>query len=102
MWAPAFHPSLSLDHLPHSLESSPCHDYNTHNDNSTIFYFLQLSSTFSDSLPLPWRVRRQKTHSSWQECERRYYLLANAPLATPLAEFARVFKAEHRIEESLQ
>jgi SRSO17 transposase len=30
------------------------------------------------------------------------YLLANAPLATPPAEFARVFKAEHRIEESLQ
>jgi SRSO17 transposase len=30
------------------------------------------------------------------------YLLANAPLATPSAEFARVFKAEHRIEECLQ
>jgi SRSO17 transposase len=30
------------------------------------------------------------------------YLLSNAPLDTPLAEFARVFKAEHRIEECLQ
>src|SRR5262249_57017820 len=30
------------------------------------------------------------------------YLLSNAPPATPLAEFARVFKAQHRIEECLQ
>jgi len=30
------------------------------------------------------------------------YLLASAPLATPLAEFARVFKAEHRVEECLK
>jgi SRSO17 transposase len=30
------------------------------------------------------------------------YLLAYAPLATPLAEFARVFKAEHRVEECLK
>jgi SRSO17 transposase len=30
------------------------------------------------------------------------YLLSSAPLATPLPEFARVFKAEHRIEECLQ
>jgi SRSO17 transposase len=30
------------------------------------------------------------------------YLLACAPLTTPLEEFARVFKAEHRIEESLK
>src|ERR1700722_1038657 len=30
------------------------------------------------------------------------YLLSNAPLATPLTEFARVFKAQHRIEECLQ
>ena len=30
------------------------------------------------------------------------YLLSNASLTTPLAEFARVFKAEHRIEECLQ
>ena len=30
------------------------------------------------------------------------YLLSNAWVTTPLAEFARVFKAEHRIEECLQ
>jgi len=30
------------------------------------------------------------------------YLLSNAPLDTPLVEFARVFKAQHRIEECLQ
>lgn len=30
------------------------------------------------------------------------YLLSNAPLATPLAEFARVFKAQHRVEECLK
>jgi SRSO17 transposase len=30
------------------------------------------------------------------------YLLSNAALDTPVAEFARVFKAEHRIEECLQ
>ena len=30
------------------------------------------------------------------------YLLSSAPLATPLQEFARVFKAQHRIEETLK
>jgi SRSO17 transposase len=30
------------------------------------------------------------------------YLLSCAPLATPLGEFARVYKAEHRIEEALK
>jgi SRSO17 transposase len=30
------------------------------------------------------------------------YLLSSAPLATPLGEFARVFKAQHRIEEALK
>jgi SRSO17 transposase len=30
------------------------------------------------------------------------YLLSFAPLQTPLGEFARVFKAQHRIEESLK
>jgi SRSO17 transposase len=30
------------------------------------------------------------------------YLLSNAPLDTPLPEFARVFKAQHRVEECLQ
>ena len=30
------------------------------------------------------------------------YLLSNGPLTTPLPEFARVFKAQHRVEECLQ
>jgi hypothetical protein len=30
------------------------------------------------------------------------YRLSNGPLSTPLAEYARVFKAEHRVEECLQ
>lgn len=30
------------------------------------------------------------------------YLLSNAALTTPLAEFARVFKTQHRVEECLQ
>jgi hypothetical protein len=30
------------------------------------------------------------------------YLLSSGPLGTPLAEYARVFKAEHRVEECLQ
>ncbi len=30
------------------------------------------------------------------------YLLSNAPLDTPLAEYARAFKAQHRVEECLQ
>jgi SRSO17 transposase len=30
------------------------------------------------------------------------YLLSNAPLTTPVAEYARVFKAEHRIEDTLR
>lgn len=30
------------------------------------------------------------------------YLLSNGPLTTALAEFARVFKAQHRVEECLQ
>ena len=30
------------------------------------------------------------------------YMLAHGPLGTPLAEFARVFKAEHRVEEGLK
>jgi hypothetical protein len=30
------------------------------------------------------------------------YLLSNGPVSTPLADFARVFKAQHRVEECLQ
>src|SRR5262252_2540075 len=42
--------------------------------------------------------REQQEDGSWKHD----YLLANAPLTTPLAVFARVFKAEHKIEECLQ
>jgi len=42
--------------------------------------------------------RERQSDGSWKHD----YLLANASVATPLAELARVFKAEHRIEESLQ
>jgi SRSO17 transposase len=42
--------------------------------------------------------REQQADGSWKHD----YLLSNAPLATSLPEFARVFKAEHRIEESLR
>jgi SRSO17 transposase len=43
-------------------------------------------------------VRERQGDGVWKHD----YLLSNAPLETPLAEFARVFKAQHRIEESLQ
>jgi SRSO17 transposase len=42
--------------------------------------------------------REQQSDGSWKHD----YLLSNAALTTPLAEFARVFKAEHCIEECLQ
>jgi SRSO17 transposase len=42
--------------------------------------------------------REQQGDGSWKHD----YLLSNAPLETSLAEFARVFKAQHRIEECLQ
>jgi SRSO17 transposase len=42
--------------------------------------------------------RERQQDGSWKHD----YLLADAPLATPLEEFARVFKAQHRIEESLK
>ena len=42
--------------------------------------------------------REQQGDGSWKHD----YLLADAPVTTSLAEFARVFKAEHRIEECLQ
>jgi SRSO17 transposase len=42
--------------------------------------------------------RERQGDGSWKHD----YLLAAAPLTTPLEEFARVFKAEHRIEECLR
>jgi SRSO17 transposase len=42
--------------------------------------------------------REQQGDGTWK----RDYLLSNAWVTTPLSEFARVLKAEHRIEECLQ
>jgi SRSO17 transposase len=42
--------------------------------------------------------REQQSDGAWKHD----YLLSNAWVTTPLQEFARVFKAEHRIEECLQ
>jgi SRSO17 transposase len=42
--------------------------------------------------------RERQGDGSWKHD----YLLSNAPLATPLADFARVFKAQHRVEECLK
>jgi hypothetical protein len=41
--------------------------------------------------------RERQGGGSWKH----KYLLSNAPLTTPVAEFARVFKAELRVEECL-
>jgi SRSO17 transposase len=43
-------------------------------------------------------VRERQADGAWKHD----YLLSNAPLATPPGEFARVFKAQHRIEECLK
>lgn len=43
-------------------------------------------------------VRERQGDGPWKHD----YLLSNAALGTPLTEFARVFKAQHRIEECLQ
>jgi len=43
-------------------------------------------------------VREQQSDGTWKHD----YLLSNAPLATPMEEFARALKAEHRIEECLE
>jgi SRSO17 transposase len=42
--------------------------------------------------------REQQGDGTWKH----NYLLSNAPLDTPLKEFARVFKAQHRVEECLK
>lgn len=42
--------------------------------------------------------RERQGDGSWKHD----YLLSNAWITTPMAEFARVFKAQHRIEECLQ
>jgi len=52
----------------------------------------------SDVAELLVAFRERQGDGSW----RHDYLLSNAPLGTPVTEFARVFKAQHRIEECLQ
>jgi SRSO17 transposase len=52
----------------------------------------------SDRAELLVVFRERQADGTWKHD----YLLSNAPLATPLAEFARVFKAQHRIEECLK
>jgi SRSO17 transposase len=42
--------------------------------------------------------RERQADGTWKHD----YLLAHGPLGTPLAEFARVLKAEHRVEECLR
>jgi SRSO17 transposase len=42
--------------------------------------------------------RERQADGTWKHD----YLLSNAPPGTPLSEFARVFKAQHRIEECLK
>jgi SRSO17 transposase len=52
----------------------------------------------SDVAELLVAFRERQGDGSWKHD----YLLSNAPLGTPVAEFARVFKAQHRIEECLK
>jgi SRSO17 transposase len=52
----------------------------------------------SDVTELLLVFRERQADGTWKHD----YLLSNAALGTPLAEFARVFKAQHRIEECLQ
>ena len=71
---PVFRLSEAFPELPALLESSSRHHYNTHNDNSTIYDFLQLSSTFSNALPRPTPACRRNNTFACEECERRYYI----------------------------
>jgi SRSO17 transposase len=52
----------------------------------------------SDTAELAVAVRERQPDGTWEHD----YLLSNAPLDTPLAEFARVLKARHRVEECLK
>jgi SRSO17 transposase len=52
----------------------------------------------SDVAELLVAIRERQGDGSWKHD----YLLSNAPLGTRVAEFARVFKAQHRIEECLK
>jgi SRSO17 transposase len=61
---------------------------------------VQARTERKDSDVAEWLVvfRERQHDGTWKHD----YLLAFAPLTTPLWEFARVFKAQHRIEESLK
>ena len=52
----------------------------------------------SDVMELLVVFRERQADGTWKHD----YLLSHAPLPTSLKEFARVFNAEHRIEESLK
>jgi SRSO17 transposase len=52
----------------------------------------------SDAAEVLVAVRERQPDGSWKHD----YLLSNAPPETPVAEFARVFNAEHRVEEALK
>jgi len=52
----------------------------------------------SDVAEAPVAFRERQGDGTWKHD----YLLSNAPPRTPVAEFARVFKAEHRIEDCLK
>jgi SRSO17 transposase len=52
----------------------------------------------SDTAELAVAVRERQGDGTWEHD----YLLSNAPLDTPRAEFARVLKARHRVEECLK
>jgi len=52
----------------------------------------------SDVAELLVAFRERQGDGSWKHD----YLLSNAPVGTPVAEFARVFKAQHRVEECLK
>ena len=52
----------------------------------------------SDVAEVAVAVRERRPDGTWKHD----YLLSNAPVTTPAAEFARVFKARHRIEECLK
>jgi SRSO17 transposase len=61
---------------------------------------VQARTERKDSDVAEWLVvfRERQHDGTWKHD----YLLASAPLATPLREFARVLKAQHRIEENLK
>jgi len=52
----------------------------------------------SDVAELPVAFRERQGDGAWKHG----YLLSNAPLGTPVAEFAREFEAHHRVEECLK